>query len=87
MQLVVPHGWGNPAERVGTPASPALPLNGAGHDLPTQAYFPVQAKSSSIFLHLGALHGGTRIIVVNVSTLNSAVSTPTGLGLAKTTGC
>ena len=32
MQLVAPHGWGNPAGRVsvGTPAGPVLPLEGAG---------------------------------------------------------
>jgi len=30
-QLVVPLGWGNPAGRVDTPASPVLPLEGAGH--------------------------------------------------------
>ena len=29
-QLVAPHGWGNPAGRVGTFVSPALPLEGAG---------------------------------------------------------
>jgi len=31
-QLVVPHGWGNPAGRVDTPASPVLPLEGAGRE-------------------------------------------------------
>ena len=30
VQLVAPYGWGNPAGRVDTPASPALPLEGAG---------------------------------------------------------
>ena len=29
-QLMAPHGWGNPAGRVDTPASPVLPLEGAG---------------------------------------------------------
>ena len=29
-QLVAPHGWDNPAGRVGTPASPVLLLEGAG---------------------------------------------------------
>jgi len=29
-QLVAPHGWGNPAGRVDTPAIPVLPLEGAG---------------------------------------------------------
>ena len=30
VQLVAPHGWGDPAGRVDTPASPVLPLEGAG---------------------------------------------------------
>jgi len=29
-KLVAPHGWGSPAGRVDTPASPVLPLEGAG---------------------------------------------------------
>ena len=29
VQLVAPHGWGNPAGRVETPASPVLPLGGS----------------------------------------------------------
>jgi len=32
VQLVAPHGWGNPAGRVNTPASPVLPLEGAGRN-------------------------------------------------------
>jgi len=34
VELVAPHGWGNPAGRVNTPASPALPLDGAGRTPP-----------------------------------------------------
>jgi len=30
VQLMDPQGWGNPAGRVDTPASPVLPLKGAG---------------------------------------------------------
>ena len=34
-QLMAPHGWGNPARRVNTPASPVLPLEGAGRIAPS----------------------------------------------------
>ena len=36
-QLIAVHGWGNPAGRVDTPASPVLPLEGGAVALTGQA--------------------------------------------------
>jgi len=53
-QLVAPHGSGNLAGRVGTPASPVLPLERAGRSL-----YPSMENSSITAPHL--MRAGTNI--------------------------
>jgi len=81
-QLVAPHGWGNPAGRVDTPASPALPLEGAGRT-PKQIHAPSDRPPvDSPSMQQGSAEGGSSAEDKTTTLMQMSIDVPEQLKAA-----